>query len=78
MEINKCPICGRNLVLHNHYQNYFEYDIDDDGNISRTCILPENNKALSIKAVCKFCEKEWNCEIDSKEHKVKHISFMRR
>lgn len=78
MEINKCPICGMKLVMWSHFCNYFEYEVDESGNLSDIFTLPSDRIEIMNQLYCKKCDKSWGCELDSNHKKVVYATFMRK
>lgn len=78
MEINKCPICGMQLVMWSYFYNYFEYDIDETGKLSDIFTLPADRVDIMHQLHCKKCNKTWGCDIDSNRKKVVYATFMRK
>lgn len=78
MEINRCPICGMKLVMWAHFCNYFEYEVDESGNLSDIFTLPSESVEIMHQLYCKKCDKSWGCDIDPNRKKVVYATFMRK
>lgn len=78
MEINKCPICGMQMTMRSHFCNYFEYEVDDAGNLSDIFTLPADRVDIMYQLHCKKCNKTWGCGLDSNHKKVVYATFMRK
>lgn len=78
MQINRCPICCRPLVLRSYFMNYFEYDLEPDGKMHDIFTIPDIHQRTHTKLYCKSCEKSWFCDVDFNENKVKYAAFMRQ
>lgn len=78
MEINKCPICGTQLTMRSHFCNYFEYEVDETGNLSDIFTLSADRVEIMFQLHCKKCNKSWQCDLDKNRKKVVYATFMRK
>lgn len=78
MEINKCPICGMEMVMRSYFCNYFEFDVKEAGKLSYIFKLPADRVDIMCQLYCKKCNKSWRCDLDSNRKKVVYATFMRK
>lgn len=76
MKINKCPICGMEMVMRSYFCNYFEYEVDETGKLSDIFTLPEDRVEIMYQLHCKRCNKSCCCDLDSNHKKVVYATFM--